>query len=443
MGDETQRPIRSDLDERICFQRSFLAGGVLQRYGDNARAVPPNWLHERFLEEGAIYRSENFLLYCLGQFVVCLMVAQLYLQTRSLPAPILLLDTLLFSLLFWLMPRETVRTRHLYFVVQGALVCAGYTQSYHFVYLFFILAGQAMYLFKPRTGLLWTGAFVVITLSGNFYLYSDALGILFPATRAVLTMFGFCTFAIMAQQIRVARWESGRADSLLKEMAEANERLQQYATQAQSLAVAEERNRLASELHDALGHRLTVSIVQLEGAARLMDREPGRVAGMIETTRAQLAEGLDELRHTLDALHTPLLAGDNLLSSLRQVADAFATATGVALHIQLPDRLPPLSDAQGMTIYRTVQEALTNTQKHARARNVWLTLDIASDRLILTARNDGRDFIPSNSRGYGLRGIEERAVQLRGSLQVNRPESGGTLLTLSLPIEKEEASFYV
>jgi len=279
--------------------------------------VPANWLHERFLKEGAIYRSENFSLYCLGQIVVCLMAAHIYLQDGSLPGPILLLEILLFSLLFWLMPRETVRTQHLYFAVQGALACAGFTQVYLFVYLFFLLAGQAMYLFRPRTGLLWTGAFVLITLYGSFYLYSDALGMLHPAIRAVLTFFGFCTFAIMAQQIRQARWAGGRADSLLKEMAEANERLQQYTTQAQYLAVAEERNRLASELHDTLGHRLTVTIVQLEGAARLIERDPQRVAGMIGTTRAQLAEGLRELRHTLKELRNPNI-DDNNLSRARE-----------------------------------------------------------------------------------------------------------------------------
>ena len=271
-----------------------------------------NWLHDRFLKEGAIYRSENFSLYCLGQIAVCLMAAHMYLKAGSLPAPILLLDILLFSLLFWLMPRETVRQRHLYFVMQGALVCAGFVQYFLFMYLFLILTGQAMFLFRIRTGLLWTGAFALVTLYGHLYLHLEALGMLSYSIRAVLAIFGFSTFAIMALQIREAKRERRRADGLLENVVEAHERLQQYTTQAQSLAVAEERNRLASELHDTLGHRLTVTIVQLEGAARLIDRDPRRVAGMIETTRAQLAEGLSELRHTLKELHSPNIDDNNL-----------------------------------------------------------------------------------------------------------------------------------
>ena len=268
-------------------------------------------MHDRFLKDGAIYRSENFLLYCLGQIVVFLMVAHMSLQAGSLPAPALLLGTLLFSLLFWLMPRETTRQQHLYFVVQGALVCAGFTQDFLFVYLFFILAGQAMFLFRIRTGLLWVGAFALIALYGNLYLSLESLGMLPPAIRAVLAMLGFSTFAIMAQQIRQAKWERGRADCLLKKVVEAHERLQQFSNQAQSLAVSEERNRLASELHDTLGHRLTVSIVQLEGAARLIDRDPRKVAGMIETTRRQLTEGLSDLRHTLKELRNPNIDDNN------------------------------------------------------------------------------------------------------------------------------------
>ena len=271
-----------------------------------------NWLHDRFLKEGAIHRSENFSLYCLGQIAVCLMVVHMYLRAGSLPAPILLLVILLFSLLFWLMPRETVGQRHLYFVVQGALVSAGFVQAFLFMYLFLILTGQAMFLFRIRTGLLWTGAFALITLCGYLYLHLEASGMLSLSVRAVLAIFGFSTFAIMAQQIRQTKRERRRADGLLKNVVEAHERLQQYTTQAQSLAVAEERNRLASELHDTLGHRLTVTIVQLEGAARLIDRDPQRVAGMIETTRAQLAEGLSELRHTLKELRNPKIDDSNM-----------------------------------------------------------------------------------------------------------------------------------
>ena len=89
-----------------------------------------------------------------------------------------------------------------------------------------------------------------------------------------------------------------------------------------------------------------------------------------------------------------------------------------------------------MTIYRAVQEALTNTAKHAQARNVWIALDSRRDGLILTVRNDGLDFAPSNrSGGQGLQGMRERAAQFGGTLEVTKPEEGGTLVTLTLPMQ--------
>ena len=385
------------------------------------------------LEESSIQRVSSLL--CLSGLIVGA-IALVMVQWDSLPTQIFLIGLLvIFSVLLWRMPKEdkdSPRQMNFYLAAQSLIAFLAFVQDPVFIFLFCILGGQAMMIASARSSLMWIGVFACVVLIGTLVRHSQGLPLI--SYRALLSGTGFIFFGIFTNMIAQVRQAKVRYAHLLTELITAHRRLERYAEQAESLAASEERNRLARDLHDTLGHRLTVSIVQLESAVRLKDRDPQRMDGMIETARAQLAEGLDELRQTLNALHTPLLAGDNLLNSLRQVADAFATATGVALHIQLPDRLPPLSDVQGMTIYRTVQEALTNTQKHARARNVWLTLDVASDTLIVTARNDGRDFIPSNSRGYGLRGIEERAVQLRGSLQVTRPEEGGTLLTLCLPL---------
>ena len=385
------------------------------------------------LEESSIQRVSSLL--CLSGLIVGA-IALVMVQWDSLPTQIFLIGLLLvFSVLLWRMPKEdkdSPRQMNFYLAAQSLIAFLAFVQDPVFIFLFCILSGQAMMIASARSSLIWIGVFVLIVLIGTLVRHSQGLPLI--SFRILLSGTGFIFFGIFASMIARVRQAKVRYAHLLTELITAHRRLERYAEQAESLAASEERNRLARDLHDTLGHRLTVSIVQLESAVRLKDRDPQRMDGMIETARAQLSEGLNELRHTLNALHTPLISGYNLLSSLKQTAGAFAAASGVALHTQLPDRLPPLTDVQCMTIYRTVQEALTNTQKHAQARNVWLTLDVASDALILTVRNDGRDFISSNGRGYGLRGIEERAVQLDGSLQVTRPEEGGTLLTLRLPL---------
>lgn len=92
---------------------------------------------------------------------------------------------------------------------------------------------------------------------------------------------------------------------VLDELDDAHQQLQTYAAQVEELAVAEERNRLSREVHDTLGHRLTVLIVQLAGAERLVAKQPDRATEKIATVRQQLDEGLGELRRTVAMLRAP------------------------------------------------------------------------------------------------------------------------------------------
>jgi len=209
---------------------------------------------------------------------------------------------------------------------------------------------------------------------------------------------------------------------------------QSITEQVAVLAVAEERKRLARDLHDSLGHVLTIAIVQLENADHLVDQEPRQAQKIIRTVRGHLASGLDDLRVTLGAVHTGNIDTDNLLPSLQQVADQFAEATGIALHTRLPAALPPLSDAQAQALYRTAQEALTNIFKHALALNVWIDLHVCDAELALEIRDDGQGLSESGDSGYGLQGVRERAAELDGTIRVSRPPDGGMLLSMHLPL---------
>ena len=211
---------------------------------------------------------------------------------------------------------------------------------------------------------------------------------------------------------------------------------QDFTEQAELLAAAEERKRLARELHDSFSHALTLSIVQLENATKLMAEEPQQAQELIETVREHLVSGLDDLRLVLTTLHNHKIGADNLLSSLRRLISEFAAATGIIVHTQLQPKLPPLSDAQATTLYRTVQEALTNTCKHAQAQNIWMRLDSDDDALTLNVRDDGQRFAPSSSSGYGLKGLKERAAQLGGTLLMIKPPEGGVSVTLRLPLKE-------
>lgn len=381
------------------------------------------------------YHLENFNLFLCAQIIVCIAMGWVFFLTNSPLSTVSLIGPILFSIILWCTPRDNASWQsHLYLAVQCLIAIALMmsTREFIVVILYFILAAQTVLKFGPRARLLWICLFLVITLAGSFYWNLQSS--LITPVRILLTVLGFIAAIFMSNGIARARRDQKEIERLMTETKE-------YAEQAKLLAVAEERNRISRDLHDTLGHRLTVSIVQLESMARLLEgnMERKQIVKMVEITHGQLTDGLSELRDTLTALRRLKSGGNNLADSLQHLVNDFTSATGITLHVQLPEILPPLSDAQGLTIYRTVQEALTNAQKHAQAEVIWVVLEVTDEEITLTVRNDGQDFDPSIGYGYGLQGIHERAKQLDGALDVIKPVAGGILLTVSLPIQKEEA----
>ena len=416
-------------------------------------------------------RGEKLLAYFIAICLNVIVAVVIVLQWGSAPAKIsLIAPFLLFSALFIVnapIGRRDFRKGNLYLAIQTLLIIPMVAQNPVLAIMFFYpLSVQAMLKLNSRSALIWVGVFFFIT-AGSYWYLSDMMNDTF-AFNTVVAGGGFFFFSALGGALAGMRKNREERRHLLTELTHAYTQLQEYARHAEALAVSEERNRLSRELHDTLGHRLTISIVQLEGVKKLLEQAPYReqVTRMVGTAHTQLIEGLDELRGTLHTLHglqtdaapalnrppsSPAVAdnhqtlrkilgdADNLIPSLQRLIHEFAIATGVNLHTQLPDTLPRLSAEQSITIYRAVQEALTNTHKHARARNAWVDMETMGGALTLTMRNDGLDFVPPSNGygGYGLKGMRERATQLGGTLDVIKPEEGGILLTLNLPLDAE------
>lgn len=325
---------------------------------------------------------------------------------------------------------------YLYLGTQLLILVFSLAYSPIFIFLFYVLSVQTLMLFPLGAGLRWVLLFTLITTLVNFYHdfqpYADIMTSLINGAG----FFFFGAFGHALVRTEQARDESQR---ILAELTDAHSRLQRYAEQAESLAVAEERNRMSREMHDTLGHRLTVSIVQLEGAGRLIEKDTQRAGQMIQTVREQLVEGLAELRSTLASLrNSEINSGASLTKSLQTLAHDFSEATGLPVHLSLPDNLAGLSEAQRVTIYRAAQEALTNSQRHAAAQTVWLTVQRNAGGVILSAEDDGVGMqAGAFTPGIGLRGMQERAQQLGGALTIDASPRGGVRLWLHLPLSQE------
>ena len=312
-----------------------------------------------------------------------------------------------------------------------------------FIIVGFLLSGTAMASLSPRSGYLWILLFGAITLLYTMLIWPGNIQALLSAL-GILAGYLFMGATIDAQ--RKAERAEAEAQSLLARLQEAHAQLQQSAQQAEALAVAEERNRLAREVHDTLGHRLTVAAVQLEGAQRLIARDPARAAQMVATVRTQVVEGLTELRRTVAALRAPVSAELNLFVALRQLVRDFEAATGIQVELQLPTTPPGLTPAQRQVFYRVAQEALTNVQRHAGAARVQVALLRAGDGAVRLTIDDDGDGLPSTpAPGFGLRGMTERAQQIGATLTLANGSLGGAHIALTLaaspaPTEAQEAA---
>jgi signal transduction histidine kinase len=237
----------------------------------------------------------------------------------------------------------------------------------------------------------------------------------------------------------VARENEARAEveRLAAELNDANRKLREYAAQAEELATAKERNRLAREIHDTLGHYLTVINVQLEAAQAVMSTNPLKANDAVAKAQGLAREGLTEVRHSVAALRALPVEYRSLPEALAELAEE-CRAAGIVVNYTAQGKPRRLALPAEMALYRAAQEALTNVRKHARASRVDLTLDYAAAgkaRLTVQDNGVGTDDPGDREGRFGLLGVRERAHLLGGEVQIVTTPGQGFRLEVEVPGE--------
>ena len=200
-------------------------------------------------------------------------------------------------------------------------------------------------------------------------------------------------------------------------------------------ARAEERARIAREIHDTLVQGLTAIGLQLEGALAAFDESPHRARERLRRALDVSRESLEEARRSVLDLRAMPLVGRPLAEALAGLGRRFTSETGIRVHVRAPagSELPFRVEAE---LLRIVQEALTNVRKHAMAGEVEVTLRRAGGSLRLSVRDDGRGFSArkGSDAGVGMLGMQERARLLGGRLRVESRPGRGTSVLASVPI---------
>ena len=229
------------------------------------------------------------------------------------------------------------------------------------------------------------------------------------------------------------------AEALTADLEKANQQLAAYAARVDQLARTEERNRMAREIHDNLGHYLTVANVQIRAAQAVMADDPQKAMAALDKAQRLTQDGLAAVRQSVSALRESPLSGRSLAEAIRLLVEE-TESSGLAASFNLLGEPLPLDPKTELTLYRAAQEGLTNVRRHAQATQVDLVLDYsAAGQVALGVADNGVGATAVNEEGYGLLGMQERVEMLGGQMQVEPAPGEGFLLAISLPVGEPAA----
>ncbi len=227
---------------------------------------------------------------------------------------------------------------------------------------------------------------------------------------------------------------------LIGELRAAKQELEAARQRDTELAALRERERLARDLHDSLGHALVAMSIQLEAAQRLYRVDPARASAQLDELKALSRASTDALRRSLEGLRAPGLGDRSLSKAIRDLCVETGQRIHLAIQCRIADGADALGEAVAEAFWRVTQEALTNVAKHAHARQVQVELCVDEGEATLHIADDGLG-LPADAEDrpghYGLRGMRERVEGLGGTLRVS--SSGGTTIAARMPLIAEPA----
>ncbi len=324
----------------------------------------------------------------------------------------------------------------LLFLAQLVIACTVFYLGFGTTWLLLLpLAAQTVYLFSTRgmiiANLLIFAAslWVVKLLSGDWSGMVQS-GVAFIAAQVFVVI-----FTQIARREQQTRRESER---LTIELNEANHKLRQYAAKVEDLATAQERNRLAREIHDGLGHYLTAINMQIKAAQAVLEANPSQAGDALAKAQALAQDALSDVRRSVAALRDEPSLDRPLPDALRTLFDECRSA-GIVVEFSQIGKTTALSPQASLALYRAAQEGLTNVRKHALASRVDIRLLYAADAVRLEIGDNGVG-ARQTENGFGLFGLRERVQLLGGEITIHTAPGEGFRLEIAIPTESSGKS---
>ncbi|HEX7556630.1 MAG TPA: sensor histidine kinase [Leptolinea sp.] len=313
-------------------------------------------------------------------------------------------------------------------VMGGVIVFLSHGNGFTFLILL-PLAGQSVLLLRGLwmyVPVFFSAAVYTVAINNYAHSWDAALSALPVFIAGVFFIMIFTQVAVGEEQ---ARHEVNR---LIGDLEAANTRLREFATQVEDLTITKERNRLAREIHDGLGHYLTTIYMQIQASLAIMPQDPDTAISMMEKAQNLSQEALQEVRRSVSTLRSPVeddLPVQNRIQKLLEEGEN----SGIQTAMRVLGKPRELDSKKSVTLFRSAQEGFSNTRKHADASNFSITLDYSDPNLVrMTLLDDGKgtDTIVG---GFGLIGLRERLNLVDGDCEIFTSKGEGFTLQITIP----------
>lgn len=289
----------------------------------------------------------------------------------------------------------------------------------------YFMANYNLAIFQPK----------VIHFDAYLSYYNSPMRSFLAAVKNIFSSLNVVIFVFyMVMIVRNRHEEKERIRLLNEQLAVANERLRVYAIESEQMAEIRERNRLAREIHDTLGHALTGIAAGLDACAMLIDSAPEHAKQQLSRIRETARRGIVDVRRSIKKLRPNDLEKLSFKDAIMSMTTGFAASSGIDVSFTMVGLPTDLREDQQEVLYRVMQESLTNAYRHGGASKVSISIGGGEGRLRIVIADNGRgcdDVKP----GFGLRHMRERLELLHGTLNYWSDE--GFIVEVVIPLNQE------
>ena len=327
-------------------------------------------------------------------------------------------------------------TTLIYFSLQlllgGLIVYYGKGAGFTALILLPLVAHTAMlldqdWMLAANVGIILTFVLAVFFYSGSLSVVWDGVPIFFAGQVFILI---FTQMAVTEQKARL------KLETLANELSEANKSLSDYANRVREMTITQERNRMAREIHDGLGHYLTTINMQIKAASAIVNKDKNKAKSLLENAQNLSSVALVDVRNSVFALRQDPVEMAPLVERISEMAKA-TSSPNRSINIETLGTPRSTSPQIDLTLFRAAQETINNANKHSNASKVLLKLDFSDEETITLESID--DGIGTNklNQGFGLLGIQERVRLLKGTTNIETSSGKGFKIKITIPSKNE------